>query len=129
MAAAEVPSSRGVWCGTTGNSMNTQRLPPVSRREQLRLELLPTVDSLLRRRADLISDGFIEDYVALHWLEWNGGALRLTVTGGNGFEQKRARLNLHGQAAAFARTQLPEFPAPLRIHLQHPCRAHRTAAG
>ena len=69
------------------------RLPPVSRREQLRLELLATVDSLRRRRADLITAGFIEDYVALDWLEWNGGSLRLTVTGANMCEQMRARLN------------------------------------
>ena len=68
-------------------------LPPASRREQLRLELLTTVDSLRRRRADLVSEGFIEDYVALHWLEWNGGALRLTVIGTNVCEQMRARLN------------------------------------
>ncbi len=68
-------------------------LPSVSRREQLRLELLTTVDSLQRRRADLVSEGFIEDYVALHWLEWNGGALRLTVTGANMCQQLRARLN------------------------------------
>jgi hypothetical protein len=67
-------------------------VPPVTRREQLRLELLTTVDSLQRRRADLVSEGFIEDYVALHWLEWNGGALRLTVTGTNVCEQMRARL-------------------------------------
>ena len=67
--------------------------PPVSRREQLRLELLTTVDSLQRRRADLVSEGFIEDYVALHWLEWNGGALRLTVTGTNMCEQMRARFD------------------------------------
>lgn len=68
-------------------------LPPVLRREQLRLELLTTVDALQRRRADLVSEGFIEDYVALHWLEWNGGALRLTVTGTNMCQQLRARLN------------------------------------
>ena len=61
--------------------------PPVSRREQLRNELLTTVDSLHRRRADLISEGFVADYVALHWLEWNGGALRLTVTGNDMCEQ------------------------------------------
>ena len=68
-------------------------LPPASRREQLSLELLTTVDSLQRRRADLVSEGFIEDYVALHWLEWNGGALRLTVTGTNMCAQMRTRLN------------------------------------
>jgi hypothetical protein len=51
------------------------------RRDHLRATLLPTVDLLHRRRADLIGDGMIADYVALHWLEWNGGALRLTATG------------------------------------------------
>jgi len=66
------------------------RPPAVSRRDQLRIELLTTVDSLHRRRADLVSESFIADYVALHWLEWNGGALRLTVTGKNICEQMRA---------------------------------------
>lgn len=66
--------------------------PPLSRREQLRLELLTTVDSLHRRRADLVSEGFIEDYVALDWLEWNGGSLRLTTTGANVCEQMRLDL-------------------------------------
>jgi len=69
------------------------RPAPVSRREQLRNELLTAVDSLHRRRADLISEGFIADYIALHWLEWNGGALRLTVSGDNICEQMRARVN------------------------------------
>ena len=72
---------------------NTPTGPPsISRHDQLSLELLGTVDLLQRRRADLVSDGFIEDYVAFHWLEWNGGALRLTVTGTNMCEQMRARL-------------------------------------
>jgi len=66
---------------------------PILRREQLRIEFLSTVDSLHRRRADLVSEGFIADYVALHWLEWNGGALRLTVTGENVCAQIRAGLN------------------------------------
>jgi hypothetical protein len=87
-------------------TVNTQRLRPITavpgavaslpravpRREQLRLDLLTTVDSLQRRRADLISEDLIEDYVALHWLEWNGGGLRLTVTGTNMCDQIRARL-------------------------------------
>ena len=67
--------------------------PPTLRREQLRIELLSTVDSLRRRRTDLVSEGFIADYVALHWLEWNGGALRLTVTGENVCAQMRAGVN------------------------------------
>jgi hypothetical protein len=60
------------------------------RREQLRATLLSTVDLLQRRRADLIDEGAISDYVAMHWLEWNGGALRLTVTGKNICDQLKA---------------------------------------
>jgi len=52
--------------------------------------MLSTVDLLQRRRADLIGDSAIGDYVALHWLEWNGGALRLTTTGKNVCDQLRA---------------------------------------
>jgi hypothetical protein len=66
---------------------------PVLRREQLRNELLATVDSLHRRRADLVGEGFIADYVALRWLEWNGGALRVTATGDRMCEQMRAAMN------------------------------------
>lgn len=56
---------------------------PVSRRDTLRDELLATVDLLKRRRAAEIDEGYIEDYVALHWMEWHGGSLRLTTTGEN----------------------------------------------
>jgi len=69
------------------------RTPPITRREHLRLELLATVDSLHRRRADLVSEGFVEDYVALHWLEWHGGTLRLTEAGSDMCDQMRARLS------------------------------------
>jgi hypothetical protein len=82
---------RSTIAAPTPESAILARPPPVSRREQLRNGLLTTVDSLHRRRADLISEGFIADYVALHWLEWNGGALRLTVTGNDMCEQLRAR--------------------------------------
>jgi hypothetical protein len=58
--------------------------------ERLRSELLVTVDSLQRRRADLVGEELIADYVALNWLEWNGGSLRLTVTGRNMCDQMRA---------------------------------------
>lgn len=63
---------------------------PLSRRELLRNELLTTVESLRQKRADLVSDGFIADYVALDWLEWVGGALKLTMTGSNICLQMRA---------------------------------------
>lgn len=57
--------------------------PPVSRRDTLQDRLLATVDLLKHRRAAEIDEGFIDDYVALHWMEWHGGSLRLTTTGEN----------------------------------------------
>lgn len=62
------------------------------KREQLRDDLLATVDSLRRRRADLVAESLIAEYVALHWLEWSGGSLRLTQTGTNICDQIRAGL-------------------------------------
>ena len=66
--------------------------PPALRREALRDDLLSTVDMLKRCRARDIADGYIDDYVALNWLEWNGGLLRLTATGDNVCKQLIARL-------------------------------------
>lgn len=63
---------------------------PKSRREVLRDSLLPTVELLSRRQPDQVGEGFIADYLALDWLEWNGGTLRLTVTGTNICDQLRA---------------------------------------
>ena len=62
------------------------------RRDSLRESLLATVDLLKRRRAGEIDAGLIDEYVALNWLEWNGGGLRLTVTGENICRQLSARL-------------------------------------
>jgi hypothetical protein len=63
----------------------TPSMPPsrLLRREALRNALLGTVDLLKRRRACEIAERDIDDYVALNWLEWNGGGLRLTTTGAN----------------------------------------------
>ena len=58
--------------------------------EDLRNAFLFTVDALKRRRADLVSEHMIAEYVGLYWLEWNGGSLQLTVTGRNMCEQIRA---------------------------------------
>ena len=55
----------------------------------LRSELLATMELLDRRRADLVPEALIADYVSLNWLEWNGGTLRLTVTGRNVCQQMR----------------------------------------
>jgi archaellum component FlaD/FlaE len=65
---------------------------PALRRDELRNALLATVDSLKRRRADQIPEDYIDDYVTLNWLEWNGGGLRLTETGSNVCRQLSARL-------------------------------------
>jgi hypothetical protein len=49
----------------------------------LRQSLPATAVLLAQRRASDIAEGLIDDYVALNWLEWNGGGLRLTTTGDN----------------------------------------------
>lgn len=61
----------------------TPTLPAALRREALRQALPDTVSLLKRCRAAEVSEGDIDDYVALNWLEWNGGSLRLTTTGEN----------------------------------------------
>jgi hypothetical protein len=66
--------------------------PPAVRKEALLGELLTTVDRLKARRAGEIDDAYIDAYVALNWLEWNGGTLRLTVTGDNMRKQLTAGL-------------------------------------
>jgi hypothetical protein len=43
--------------------------------------LLTTVDALSRRRACDIPEKTIDHFVALRWLQWNGGSLRLTESG------------------------------------------------
>ena len=43
--------------------------------------LLVTVDLLSRRRACDIPEQTIDRFVAMRWLQWNGGSLRLTEAG------------------------------------------------
>jgi hypothetical protein len=43
--------------------------------------LAATVDALSRRRARDIPEKTIDQFVAIRWLEWNGGTLRLTEAG------------------------------------------------
>ena len=52
-------------------------------REKLRQGLPLTVEKLKFRQADQIADSDIDAYVGLNWLEWQGGGLRLTITGKN----------------------------------------------
>jgi len=56
---------------------------PIDRRERLRLALPAAAELLRSRKAGLIATDDIDDFVALNWLEWHGGSLRLTVTGSN----------------------------------------------
>jgi hypothetical protein len=65
-------------------------MPPQSRGQLLRASLLSTVELLHQRQASQVGDGLIADYLALDWLEWHGGTLRLKVTGSNVCEQPRA---------------------------------------
>ncbi|MEY4909481.1 MAG: hypothetical protein RL260_3199 [Pseudomonadota bacterium] len=69
--------------GSRHPTASTGRDGQRSHLDVLRAALLPTVEFLNRRRADLIDTALIEDYVALNWMEWHGGSLRLTVTGRN----------------------------------------------
>ena len=62
---------------------NAAHSPPASRREALRNGLPTTAQLLKQRMACDIPTGYIEDYLALDWLEWHGGTLRLTTTGRN----------------------------------------------
>ncbi len=67
------------------------RTADATRRDALR-QTLPVTASLLRQhRAGEIDIDDIDDYVALNWLEWNGGSLRLTVTGDNVCRQSRPK--------------------------------------
>jgi len=59
----------------------TSIAPPTLRREQLRDALPATVVMLDRDRVDLIPGGFVDDYLALSWLEDRGAGLRLTSSG------------------------------------------------
>jgi len=64
-----------------------------NRHEVLRNALLDTVDLLQRRRCDLIDETFIDNYVALGWLEWHGGQLRLSMLGATICEQMAEQLS------------------------------------
>jgi hypothetical protein len=65
-----------------------RRLP----KETLKAELLSHVQLLKQRRCAEIAEGYIDGYVALNWMEWNGGSLQLTVTGDNVRRQLTAGL-------------------------------------
>lgn len=59
------------------HSLSRQRV------DELRAALATNVDLLHRRRAALVPEDHVDDYVSLDWLKWDGGLLRLTATGTN----------------------------------------------
>ncbi|UXH79387.1 hypothetical protein [Roseateles amylovorans] len=67
--------------------------------ETLRLSLQASVDALYRRRACDIDETYIDDYVQLDWLEWNGGGLRLTTVGENICLQEMTKLRERADTA------------------------------
>ena len=61
----------------------SEAVPSIDRLDELRTAL-PGVEQLLHRnRAGEIGEDVIDELVNLSWIEWNGGALRLTATGQN----------------------------------------------
>jgi hypothetical protein len=68
------------------------RLPVRLPKETLKADLLVNVQLLKQRRCAEIAEGYIDGYVALNWMEWNGGSLQLTVTGDNVRRQLTAGL-------------------------------------
>jgi len=75
---------------TAKGTPNASDLEEAERKERLRLALPAAVELLRTRQAGLIAARQIEEFVALNWLEWHGGTLRLTVTGSNVCSQGRA---------------------------------------
>jgi hypothetical protein len=73
---------------------------PAMARDVLRAALPSTVDMLHRRRARDIPEGYIDAFVALHWLEWHGGGLRVTTTGENVCRQMVYRMAPDASGAA-----------------------------
>ncbi len=49
-------------------------------------------DALLLRRANRIPESDIDDFVALGWMDWHGGLLRITPLGQMALLRIRARL-------------------------------------
>ncbi len=77
-----------------------QAITSEPRHQQLRDSLLATVSLLKRRRAAEINPDDIDGYVALNWLEWQGGSLKLTITGENICKQLVGRIGQIGQTRA-----------------------------
>lgn len=65
----------------------------------LRESLVAANDALVRRRAGDIPEATIDRLVALGWLRWSGGSLRLTETGEATLVDVQASMFCNAQAA------------------------------
>ena len=81
---------RRAWQTSLGSAFNhpgtmsiARKIAPPLRRHALRDALPGAVRLLAAKHAHAIEKGFIDDYVALDWLEWRGGTLKLTTVGEN----------------------------------------------
>ncbi len=59
--------------------------------------LAAAADALVSRRASEIAESDREDFIALGWMEWHGGTLRLTMLGQMALVRIRTRM--HQEAA------------------------------
>jgi hypothetical protein len=61
--------------------------------EQICNAFAASADALLRRRATLISEYDIDNFVALGWMTWRGGSLRITPLGQMALLRIRTRVD------------------------------------
>jgi hypothetical protein len=54
---------------------------------------MSAADALLRRRANLIAEDDIDNFVALGWMDWHGGSLRITPLGQMALMRIRTRVD------------------------------------
>ena len=85
------PKLSGSAARLAAAAAEVERMATAQRRELLRDALLSSIELLRQRRASDIPEGFIDDYVALNWLEWHGGGLRITTVGENICKQITSR--------------------------------------
>ena len=55
--------------------------------------LVFAADELLRRRANLIPEEGVDTFVALGWMDWHGGSLRITPLGQMALLRIRTRVD------------------------------------
>ncbi|HWP20183.1 MAG TPA: hypothetical protein VNO84_13710 [Burkholderiaceae bacterium] len=85
--ARPVPAARRK--SPTGRTYRADGQPAEAADQELRTLLMTVVQHMRERRMDLIEERALAPLLALDWIEWHGGALRLTITGSNVCEQMR----------------------------------------